>query len=118
MNNLLNSAKQRPERGQQVSTNPSVPAWLPSDIARRIDSAELADIPESASRELEVEADALGVYLAPYRQERCTSKGRTQLCACIRHADVDQEAVRALDRLQARFGVVLVAYARPLRLRM
>jgi hypothetical protein len=64
VNNLLNSAKQRPERGQQVSTNPSVPAWLPSDIARRIDSAELADIPESASRELEVEADALGVYLA------------------------------------------------------
>ena len=104
----------RGKQVQRMSGNPSVLAWVPSEIARQIDSAEFAVISDSVSSELEAEADALGVYLAAYCRERHASKERLQLCACLKIAEIDQVAARRLDRLQARLGLVLVAYARPL----
>lgn len=106
------------EEGKLVSRNSLVPAWLPSEIGQRIDTAKFAIISESAFRELEAEAEALKVYLVAYRHEHHPSKGRLQLCACIKIADIDQDVVRRLNGLQTRLGVVLVAYARPLRPRV
>jgi hypothetical protein len=101
-----------------VSENSLLPAWLPRELSRRIDTTEFAVIPESVSRKLEAEADVLGVYLAAYLHDSLAPKKRLQLCSCIKVAEIDRETVRRLNRLQARLGVVLVAYARPLKIRV
>lgn len=108
------SNRQSGERGRPVSENSLLPAWLPSELSRRIDTTEFAVIPEPVSRKLEAEADVLGVYLAAYRHDSHAPKKRLQLCTCIKVAEVDRETIHRLNRLQARLGVVLVAYARPL----
>jgi hypothetical protein len=110
--------RQSGERGQLVRENFLSPAWLPRGLSRRINPTEFAVIPKSVSRKLEAEADVLGVYLAAYRHDSHAPKKRLQLCTCIKVAEIDRETVRRLNRLQARLGVVLVAYARPLKIRV
>jgi len=99
-------------------TSHSVPAWLPREIAQGLDVAELAKLPEIYARQLEAEADALGIYVAAYHREWSGPHEGRQLCTCIEAADIDLETIRRLNRLEVCLGVLLVGYARPLRLRV
>lgn len=93
------------------------PSWLPSDMSLLVDTDEFAAVPPHLSKELDTEADALGVYLAAYRHAADRTDKRPQLCRCLEVADLGIGALHRLTRLETRHGIVLVAYARPLSLR-
>lgn len=91
-------------------------AWLPSEIVQSLDLAEFAVLPESARKVIDAHADALGVHLVAYRK-RDRVRGGDALCKRVEPADPGRDFFRRIASLEEAFDVVLVAYARPMRLR-
>jgi len=86
-------------------------------LAEQLDLDELV-VPDGAVAVARVAVEqAVGAYVMTYRHVPAVP-GRRQLCQVLAAAPLDSAAVAALRMAEARLcGVLLCAYARPLRCR-
>ncbi|MFI6582878.1 hypothetical protein [Embleya sp. NPDC050493] len=96
-------------------------AMLPADMQTRLDLTEWV-IPSGEVARVRTRVElALKAHVMTYRREpSAPAPGRVQLCQVLACAELDPRAIAVLRRAEeavAAAGVVLCAYATPLRLR-
>jgi uncharacterized protein (TIGR00290 family) len=91
-----------------------IPAWIPADVARRLDLSELETDDEPALRARDRLERGLACHVAAYRGG---SKGRAHgLCAVYAAAVLDRAQIDLIREAEAAHPhVAFVAYARPLQ---
>jgi hypothetical protein len=90
---------------------------LPPALVARLDLAELV-VPHGTAATIRAEVEhALGVYVMTYRPGPHVS-GKLQLCQTLEPAPLTAGQLTTLRLAESRLdGIVLCAYARPLRIR-
>ncbi len=93
---------------------------LPPALVARLDLAELA-VPHGTTATIRAEVEhALGAHVMTYRPGRHGRhvSGRLQLCQTLEPAPLTASQLTTLRMAESRLdGIVLCAYARPLRIR-